>query len=528
MKNQHYLPKSPWLFLTRNLETSFKLLSDELSHLTQVIRFFRVNNNKTVKQNINSKYSEHISKTVTHNLNNNKLDMSIRQTIGELYYVIEYLNELCENFSLYLKNIRKIINDFNKIHLDTNDLDIFLYKFKKCKNIIAESASIIDFLQKKLASLLQGYPSYYPTPKETSIRESVKTHRFLELLGSNFLKAIFPSLTNDNSKIYSSTIKNLHDFRCYFYWDFLPNISFLSNPKFLIINSDYILPHRQSFWSILLHEVIHFLTKIFRENFDDIYKTLNEFKELKCIFDIIEYGDYIVNSINNALILTDFLPNDYFDDILIDAIVSATFGASYLLTSFYNLLFYDDYSFFEPKISRLWYYRLIAHIIGAKYHCRLFKPSDAEKDLIKIIEESIKIAYYRQKERSFCILTDKVFECEKTLNEIIEKLLDKFLREKTINDIINKINRSENCYIKTYNTYLKAYVEKIYEEEFKKGKRFFKEGRPICILFNEIACFGKTIDLQPDNIKAFFDKEVHLFRIYKIRYDSNELKDLIM
>lgn len=503
--------KFPWKFLLRNLKTSFKLMIDEFNHIKYVVSFFKVRSHNESKPEINLKNST--------DYDSYKLDISIRSTVGRLYDVIDILKKenIC-HISLSIKEMEEIIKkeSFEKSNFY---LISFLNEFVKSKKKMNETAKILDFMQKKLASLLQGYPSYYPTPKETSIRESVKIHRYMERLSTSFLSLL---ISKDN--------RNITNFNSYFYWDFLPEISFFPCKRFLIFNTDFILPHRQSFWTILFHEVIHYLLDLVKNDPHAETIFIENRETYKLLTLMLDYSKRISENIN-LLSQTKRIrfPIDFFDDAVIDSLIGFIFGPIYLLTGFYNLLFFDDESFIEPRTLRTWYYRLYATIIGYKHYLKSIKDEEKSynEKIFKILEEVIHNVYDLQRKYSPRYSEKSVFELETIVKPILTEFLHRFLNNKITKLIANQINNCNDLYIKFFKLYLNSYLENLYNKEIKDDKSFMQEGRALCIIFNDISCFGNTEYVTKKEIIELFDREVHLFQIFKIRYDADGLQRFV-
>ena len=373
----NFFPK----FLLKEQEIRLKFIEEEYLHIKSIVEFFSL-----------GKDSEALKGT------------SLRSTVGYLQLAVEHIGKQHNEAKQIWERMHRLLQGISASQ-SYELLPTFLSDYVKVTRILENLAEVMDFLQRKIVSLLESYPGYYPSPKETSIREATKIHLFMELIAKNFLQIL----------------QEGSDARIHFYWDFNKHIQFIDRKNLLIINTDYNLPHRQAHWIILGHEVLHYLT-----NKENIHIP-------KIVRKIRDYAKQLGNTIflalasQNLKVPETLLKETELYDIFIDALMAKALGTPYVLASFPYLFLAEDRSFEEPKTGRVWYHRLktILDVV----------ESSREKKfslLLECLEFSLAVSYYAQKKYCLNIFREKTYEVERIRQEVIETFVRKFLVDEEV------------------------------------------------------------------------------------------------
>lgn len=484
-------------FLLKDIEVRLKLLEEEFLHIESVINFFSLGGFSDSSSD-SRKSMDKLCRPVE-NHKDSSSDTSLRKVMYRLCKPVKtYKGKLKEAKERYkkMKALIETYKDYNGYEF----LYMYFSDYIRVHRILESIAEPMEFIQKKMVSLLESFPGYYPAPRETSIKEATKIHIFMEKLSEDFYKHI----------LYIDRGKSSQDeggFSAHFYWDFNKTIRFWAERDFVILNTDYNLPHRQFQWVILLHEILHYIVEE-----KDI-----EFKLSKLVR---EYSQTLSKAFNIGI--TRFLnrvkgfEEIEFFDIFIDALLAKALGAPYALASVPYLLFAEDESLERPKPARIWACRL-----------KVILEYAGESELCKALRYGFERAYRVQKSFCFPVYSSKVYRLEELLFDVSMSITKKFLKNELVNRFIEEIRNAikENTdypFLSAYLNYVSTHTEIIADRELVKKERVLSEGRPLCILFNEINSFGR---MESPLNKALWERPVYWFQFYRLRYDDKGFCD---
>jgi len=473
------------------------LLLEEFLHTVNVIHFF-------------AKRSEDEFDSTSLASMFRKLE-DIPKTITDLF------EEIIKRYENFTESIEKIKKGNIDEHLIFKVFSEYLsYSFKE-REILQE----MDFTQTKLVSILDSFPRYYPSPKETNIRDATKIHFYLERISEDLLFIFKKCFKNTDDKV-----------PAFFFWDFTPEINFIRDKKKFIVNSDVFLPNRQIYWIILAHEVFHYLYNFYKsEKSED-----NLFWKMKKYADNWKVTLAIAFSRNNIR-SSKFDPELYFIDVLIDVILTDIFSYKYAFPAMLYLFALDEGgSPSLPELNRIWTIRFRAILE------QLNSKIEEEKMGIKKLFESFNhlFAIYKdvQKHYGFPNITDLYLEEEIiyiTTSELVRSFFNDKEIKKKLDEVKNCINnlttKKQPFWFKHLRTYLLT-LEKYYDmldenlsrdEKSEDIEKEYKEGRAFCRTLLEATLYGyeKVKDSEKE-IKNYFEKPVYKFQFYRVRYDDNE------
>lgn len=463
-------------FLLKDLEVKLKLLDEEFLHIKSAIDFFSLGGSSSSSS-----------------------DTSLRRVMDKLRRPVETYKRKLEEAKERHKKMKALLETFNDY--DSYEfLRMYLTDYIRVQRTLESIAEPMEFIQKKMVGLLESFPGYYPAPRETSIKEATKIHIFMEKLSENFHNYV---IYTDRGK----TPTGGEDFSAHFYWDFNKTIRFQAGRDFVILNTDYNLPHRQFQWIILLHEILHYIIEE-----KDI--------EVKLSRLVREYSQALSKAVNVGI--TRFLnrvkgfEGIEFFDIFIDALLAKTLGTPYALASVPYLLFSQDESFEKPEPARMWACRL-----------KVILEYAGESELCKALRYGFERAYRVQKSFCFPVYSSKVYKLEELLFDASMSITKKFLKERSVKRFVEEIRKvikenTEYPFLSAYLNYVSTHAEIIADRELVKKERVQSEGRPLCLLFNEINCFGRPE--SPFN-KALWERPVYWFQFYRLRYDDKGFCD---
>jgi hypothetical protein len=494
--------------LLDNVEIEQNFILEEILHLTYVTKYL----------SFNPKQNAQITNTSLRSILN--FNPILNEIIDEFEKLFNYKLELisiCQKLSEENKHYsEQTNNNFNK-------LSSFFEKFVfvvKLKDTILEK---LDFMQKKIVSTLENYPGYYPSAKESSIKDAAKIHFFIERLTFGFQKK--------TNKFFNVVEENPKD--VYFYWDFMPNVNYINSKKNFIINMDPFIPYRQPFWIIVLHEIFHYEINN-KENKNNCRQDFllyikNSIKEAIEEIEIACYASNIDASIDINLVT----------DIFIDSFLTLVLGIRYLLPIAIKLFIFDEENFYIPKLfHRKWYVRLRTAIEVYNYkHETTYDETNHElsdfgenikKDMNEILEE------YKNTQISNNIINNDIYIMEHIIITIINKRIIRVFdkKKKEINKFINELIKSNNNdeqYVSEFQKYLTLFM-KYYSNFLKNSKLCDKktighesrcEGRLLCRMYTDVLCFNKQ-----ESIKSLPDLPVYKFKFFRIRYDALQNNEL--
>lgn len=486
-------------FLTKDIEERLRLIKEELLYYKSIIDYFDKPQNHDKKQESNEQHDSIFNST--------EFISKLKQPID--YYMKIYV-DIEKSFN-YLKE--RFINSIDKE--SNNDLSIFFSRYISIKHGLNKIANRMEFIQRKMLSILESFPGYYPSPSETSIKEATKIHVFMDKMAKFIYEFMFYN--------FSSNKDDGKDFNTYFYWDFNESIDFIPEDEFVIINTDYYLPRRQSYWVILFHEIMHYIVE-------------NKKSDFKIARIIEDYSEKLSRTINIGILklfpgsYQAFKPKELYD-VFIDAMLAKALGLPYVLASINYLIFSEDKSLERPEPTRIWPIRLKAIIQASNYSVK-----SEYKSILKSIEEWIDYVYNLQKYSSLNVYREKVYKLENIFLEATQEFIETFLKNKHVKKITNKIeelfrsNKTENEYseyLRIYLQYLDKYISNVIEREFKEEKNNNKGDTkqnefkidPLCILYTELDCFNKAYSI--DKLDLLFSIPTFHFRFFKLRLDNH-------
>jgi hypothetical protein len=421
------------------------------------------------------------------------------------HYIRPIATNLLEEINALKKYIEQIDKLQNCLQLDSkaNETSSYLHFFKLLISFKEKEKSILeklDFLQTKIISSLESFPNYNPTPKKSSIREAAKTHKYLEILTSEFLKLFSKKFLGDERNI------------SYFFWKFSSEINFLDDKDLLIVNTDSYLPFQPKAWIIFAHEALHFLFhgafKKQTENSKDMSYILNESSFL---WELTLNGALLKAGIKSSKIDKE----SFFTDLLIDSILSRIFSLNYIIPALTYLFLFDEEDFFSPNFNRIWYLRC-KNLID-----ELDKIDNPNSDLKQFVEDSKKLLEYYSNLQfhagdnlvKFLHREEEIIY--RTTKEFIEKILSKKLKQ-----IIKKLRKEleQNKIIENYLQALKFHLQFYSKPETCNNSDSYKEGRLFARVFFETHL--NTEDrIDEEKLNNYLNAPVYKFQFYKVRYD---------
>ncbi len=506
MRNINKFDKS----LIENIKIEQGFILEELLHIAYVINFLSFN------------------KTTS------KVNNSSREIIKKLKYILE---EIIKDFEYSCNIILDIdidkIKNSNEVKYDNPFENI------SCENFYPELVHVIsrkdvileklDFMQKKIVSIIESFPGYYPSPKESSIKDATKIHLFMETLVQEFKRSVENSFSLDTKE------KKCIDADVYLYWDFLQGVRFVNKSKKLIINTDSFLPYRQSHWIILFHEVFHYMIENHQntpsDDVDDILSVIS--KLLHKEIEDIEIAMYEVGLIRYSI------DSNLLVDIFIDSLLTYIFGINYLLPMSIKLFALDEENFYTPNFisTRRWYVRIKS--VVDFYNS---KKMENNKDLVSegekfkdAINETLDA--YKKSQISTKFVNYKIYIADSITSKIANNCIERFLKkEKTIIDKLkNNLNYTEclenkSSYVNNYQKYLDSFynIHFYFADENNKKDKNYAEGRALCRIFADLMYFKNSnfVCKNGEAPKNFFELPVFDFQFIKIRYDALDDENL--
>ncbi len=483
--------------LDLDAEIRLTLLLEEFLHTMNVIYFFAKRKNQENKST--------------------SLSSMFRKLEDIPKSVIESFSKVINKYQNFRSAVEELQNNFNEPIALKLFSEYVSYLFKE-KNLLQE----MDFIQTKLVSILESFPRYHPSPKESSIRDATKIHFYLEKISEDFL-SIFQSIFIDKDK---------GDKEVFFFWRFTPEINFLKSERNLfIIDSDSFLPNRQITWIILAHETLHYLYSLYNSS-EEENNLFREIKEYARKWETVTAIAFTRNRIRSSKVDVEL----YFIDVLIDVILTEIFSYKYAFPALLYLFTLDEgESVSLPDWNRFWTIRYRAILEHIKEKIKN-ESNEGIKNLISSYEALFEVYQYIQKSYGFPNINNLYLE-EEVLFQTSKELISSFLKNpsnrKRMENLKRKIrldigengNVDELKYLKTYLLTLDKYYEYLIEkiQGNKLTRKEYKEGRAFCRTLLETTLYGyKKIKELEEHIKDYLRKPVYKFQFYRVRYDDNE------
>jgi len=458
--------------LIDDIDKQLNLLVEEILHMSYIIRFF------------NPPYTSKHSNSCSYRMITFRKMKEIAKNCADKTFLITEkwikLRDKIKNNKLSIENSREIIS-----------WQLIFEDFIFLKNKIKKSLDEFDFIQKKLLSYQSGFQHYYPTPKITSFREATKTHLYMEKIAEDLFKII--------------TDKN---FNVLFFWDYSPDVHFLEERESLIVNTDFFLPHRQSHWIILFHEVFHYLLLNAKEY------------EIKEFLDLENYIETTINDCRLALIKYGFdvTPDpNLIKDVFIDSLLVRLYNLPYMLPISIRLFAFDELTFSFPY-RRNWKIRL--NVLS-----NIYVPENHEVHKRFQTDFSYFLEFYNNLQ--FMHTAKTIREEFFVIESIIEGVLSKKIKKFNLKPLKEKLIKAKEPWINTYLTYAQEYTNRylggFLNENLEETK---KEGRAVCYIFQELCCNRgkqkKDREQVIENIKKGFSLKVYQINLLKFRFDREE------
>ena len=477
--------------LIDNIRIENDFILEELLHIAYVINFLSCQTNTR-----SDNYSSSSSRIIVSHLKSVLIEL-----IGDI-----------ENSASSYENLQNLYKQCVSAQLKENDCINFYSQLVDIISKKDETLEKLDFMQKKIVSIIESFPGYYPSPKESSIKDATKIHLFMEYL----------------TKEFQSSVKNREDTNVYFYWDFLPDVKFIESSNNLIINTDSFLPFRQSHWIILFHEVFHHMIEKPQnnENNDD-FKFSKEYilntikQELEDIEIIISRN---IKSVKNFSMDFNLLVDIFIDLLLVDI-----FGIKYLIPMTIKLFALDEENFYTPNyiIARRWYAKIKSAV---DYYIDNISRIERDEQLKSIGEKFSKsinstLFYYKNCQISTKLFSYKTYMVDSVISKIANRYMDIFFKKekKNINLLKESFKNNKN-FVRIYEKYLNSFILFHYKNTDDHPKEKYSEGRALCKIFTDYTSFKYESDIN--SYEHYFELPVYNFRYIKIRYDA--LKDIKM
>jgi hypothetical protein len=484
-------------FMADDIDKQLNFLIGEFLHISFIIRFFRKED--FFEENIKGQKCNFREETF------NKLPIILYEVKDTLLNIIETWKQNSKFFKEKKFSLDLKISDKN--YEEYKNSFIYLIEIKKELNKLLE---IFDFLQKKLLSFQSGSQNYYPTPKISSLRESPKIHLFMEQIAKGFGQAL-----TKNKK-----------FETIFFWDYSPQVKFLNVRNSLIINTDFFVPHRQTHWIILLHEVFHYLLKNFKEGNDFYFEkeTLEFFEEIS---NELEES---IHACRLALLKEKyFIPPDFntITDIFIDSLLSLSLGINYFLPITIKLFAYDEKSFIFP-FKRRWYIRL-------KTLIKIFKEKNLNgeniqkftKQYVEDLNNFLTVYNKLQILSSRGLLKEDFFIIENIIIETLYSYLIEILT-KYSKEVKKVIEKNTNKWLKNYISFTEFFIKDILAKNSNsESMEINKEGRILCYLFQENICCAASNKNIEKNLEYAKNLNVYKFNLFKLRFDTTNILNFL-
>jgi len=378
----------------------------------------------------------------------------------------------------------------------------------------------VSFLQKKSLSFQSGHQHYFPYPKLTSFREAFKIHLYMENITREFWKSI---------------AEGTYEKRVLFFWDYDTQVRFIDNRNdilkfvseekkgnlYLIINTDFFLPHRQSHWIILFHEVFHFLFNLYeRANGDKVLLKRLGLSELIPLFEIIVEG---INDCRLALVHSNI---SWFNfdpvvvvDSFIDAFLTKIFGVPFLLPISTRLFAFDEKSFQFPQ-RRRWFVRI--KTLSSLNHIGLLEKLEPKlkSAFLDSFRQTVEDYEKKQISASASLVREDHFIIENIISKVIASMVDQTrMNFKFINNLL-----AEKEWLSKYVNYANQYTEHYLSAIINENRRNRKiEGRALCGIYQYYCSGHKT---EKNEEKKLFDTPVIKFSLYKLRTNNFQYSKL--
>ncbi len=379
--------------LNYDLFSRWKLLNDEFNFVRKLTNFYREDSTDSKEY---LKLEEEFNLLYSSALKNMEKNLSrINKKINDL-----------KRYSSELTNSQKISNDFLPFWV------LYFQNFFETTTGIRRCLNTFNFLQRKLTSLVNAYPTYFTEPKLPSFREVHRAYIYIHRLLDEFGKYIEENVRKD-SYILKTIPKDY-----IFYWAFNNEIETeiigVDNPpkqeKILKISSDFFTQYQYSQWMVFYHEILHSALgsclKNAKENPECL--VLNNYLStmIMNIYKIFNYSNFPLNELLN--------PTPLLLDILIDFLLSSSFGIFYFIPVFVKLFMYDQ-NMDSYELSDLdsnypsWYLRL-SSVINMLDQNGSMEYLDLFKHIIQKFKEIHINFFLGTKGRIFYQLMDTIHE----------------------------------------------------------------------------------------------------------------------
>ena len=451
-----------------DMYTKYKLLKDEHQFIQSLTIFYSGN----------SKNSPTNSKPTP---NSDKFDREF-EILGE---ILKIIGDKLENSLKDIKYIGKLIYNGENITSDTNELvnlhyNLFFKKYFELYTSLRKCLNSFNFLQRKLTSLMNVYPTFFDERKLPSFKEKYMVSEYIKDLLYEYKDALGLKKINKENR----DLVNLLPEEITFYWAFnneiLTEVTQDKNSKskkILIISSDFFTQYQYTQWLLFYHELLHTVlgSCLQREN------SQNE----PCVL-LRKYLALTITNIyslikTSGLKLGDLLdPTPLIIDIIIDFTLSKAFGLYYLIPMFLKLFLYDqneDLSDIQDYYPH-WYLRIssVFNLYG-NLSSRRWNLNNAlgfnhlNNLLLRFKEYHIKFEIGVKGTRYYQILDLITFTIVKSVSELLsEKQFKKHISP--FSDFPKVANDHENNYYGKYRKFLSTFYDKFPTLEKHEGKEW--------------------------------------------------------
>lgn len=482
-----------------DIKTEINFLLDEFLHIAYLVDFFS-------KEKYRSKSDD---KGRINNMSSILGKHSLRDFFQGIKPILREIRDDLEKMVMHHDNIQQIINKDK----ENGSIEHYVKLFKNIDKYTRTKKRLLEkfvFVQRKIISILDSFPFYYPSPKVSSIKEASKIHLFIELIAEDTYRKLCKYIGVSN-------VADQQNFKmAYFYWDYDPELRFLSGSKLFIFNSNFFLPEKQSYWVILLHEIFHFILSKIKlgelekrkdnksnsrdkeGNDKDGYE--NYKNNYVLIEDLLRYIDRCGETIYTAT--RSPFGKEEITDIFIDSILAYILGKSFFIPAFSNLFMYDEDRFLLPESIRVWYVRLkvISSII-----------EEIDPEVYKECESILKT--YKMAQKSTMLVKRNFYTVHEKIAAIVEGFCKSFIkRYKTRLEELGDMFKEENSWLGIYLSVQDYFIKRKW-----KSPDEMMEGRKYCYNMHM-----KLLKFEPsNNAQMDYDQlKVVNFKYIKTRYDK--------
>ena len=413
-----------------DIKNELNFLFDEILHIAYIYNFFSVKKGEGDEENrVESHSLRNFFRTI------NPILREISEDLIDMYVDYREAEQLLQTDFSASKETKEVLVKRN--------IDFF----QLINNYIRTKEKLLEklvFLQRKIISILDSFPFYYPSPKVSSIKEASKIHLFIELLAQDIYDVLTREfhLPEREEKLHKST---------YFYWDYDPELRFLEKSDLFIFNSNFFLPEKQSYWMILFHEVFHFILNKAKVRELSSENKSNE-KGRKFVDTLLKYIDRCIETLYfrfPVIGTKTTIGKDVITDIFIDSMLTYMFGEAFFIPAFSNIFLFDEGSFLLPRANRTWYIRLrVLTDVLERFHGESSSRGKCTKDVALSCKEILEEYRKAQYETRYVRLT-LFSHMEKIIKVIEEFCMDFIARYK---DYLNKLKKDIESkeWVKTY------------------------------------------------------------------------------